>query len=390
MQVVDAFFSHIEKYTAQCSIVHTEREEDDYKLFQIYRRREKEAYHQHTGSVRGTSLRTIWRSVPQRKLVVLGAVWYWVQSMIYMIEANALLYITMRKIPPTSPSFPGNASTAGSNSFGHTEELYDLGFQVAPDLPPTSPSYPGDASTAGSSSFGHNEELYDLGFQVTPDLSHRPWALKVGFVDMNVFVAQLLPPPLLLLQGRTERFTAYTGIIGLINILKGMIQMSTILPPARQGDACWSMNFDQQQLQTIRDESFWKWMLQPWGAAHGCNDMLWSGHTAQTTVGFLFIDRSLYEMRVPKMFRMLLVVYLAGYIWTVLACRMHYTIDVFVAVLLGVCMFTHSRLRMALWTIANIMVCNDPKPCDDASYGDNSPSSSCNGDTRSCMNHHGP
>merc|ERR1712032_526889 len=140
---------------------------------------------------------------------------------------------------------------------------------------------------------------------------------------------------------------------------------------------------DQQELQTIKDESFWKWMFKSWGAAHGCNDMLWSGHTAQSCVGFLFINRSLSEMRVPMIFRMLLIVYLVGYIWTVLACRMHYTIDVLVALLLGVFMFTHQRLRFALWTIANLMVCNDP--CDDDSQRVDTGS----GDAI-LMNHQGP
>jgi len=350
MQALDACFSGIEKYTAKCSTVDAQRWEGEYQLFQMYRCRAKERYFQHSGSVGGTSLRTIWRSAPQRKLVSLGALWYWVQSMVYMIEANALVYITMRNVPPTNPSYPGNVSTAGLNSLER------------------------------------NTELYDLGFEVTPDLSYRPWALKAGFVDMNVFVAQLLPPPLLLLQGRTERFTSYTGIIGLVNILKGITQMATVLPPARQGEACWNLNFDQQQLETFRDQPFWKWMFKSWGAAQGCNEMLWSGHTAQTTIGFLFIDRSLYEMRVPKIFRMLLVVYLAGYIWTVLALRMHYTIDVLVAVLLGVFMFTHARLRLGLWTISNILVCNDPTPvgCDyggDNSSSIDSGSSSSNGDT---------
>jgi len=317
---MNAFFTKIEAFTNECSIEDEKRYEAPDSL--VHRDRKRERYFDLTGLSGGTSLRTILGSKAQIKLVIFGMVWYLFQMGFYAFEANALVYITVHKIPPINPSFPGNVSV----------------------MPPKLSDY---------------KELYDLGFYATPDLSYRPWALKAGFVDLNVIVAQMLPPPILLLLGRTERFVIYTGTIGIINIMKGIVQIMTILPPARQGEACWPLNFKPEQIEIIQNKPFYSWMLKPWGMAHGCNDMLWSGHTAQTTVGFLYLNRSLREMKVHLAIRVLLIIYLGFYVWTVLACRMHYSIDVFVAALVGVFVYTHDRFRAVLWSAANQALCND-------------------------------
>merc|ERR1711879_370612 len=97
------------------------------------------------------------------------------------------------------------------------------------------------------------------------------------------------------------------------------------------------------------------------GAAHGCNDMLWSGHTAQTVLGWLFITDVLWQIRVPGYPRIkkLIVVYLGGYVIAVLLCRMHYSIDVFCAMLMAFFLSTHVHLRFWIWVQANRIVCND-------------------------------
>ena len=142
--------------------------------------------------------------------------------------------------------------------------------------------------------------------------------------------------------------------------MKGIVQILTVLPAARQGEACWNLNFKPNELETIQTQPFSSWFYETWGATHGCNDMLWSGHTSQSCLGLLFIEKNLRHMGVPLIIRLLLFAYFAVYVWAVLACRMHYSIDVFVATLVAMALFTHVGLRFGIWSFANHVVCNEP------------------------------
>eukprot|EP00931_Biecheleriopsis_adriatica_P000404 TRINITY_DN10042_c0_g1_i1.p1 TRINITY_DN10042_c0_g1~~TRINITY_DN10042_c0_g1_i1.p1 ORF type:complete len:206 (+),score=12.15 TRINITY_DN10042_c0_g1_i1:599-1216(+) len=156
------------------------------------------------------------------------------------------------------------------------------------------------------------------------------------------------------------------GTVGIINILKGIVQLITILPPANGGEACWASNFSEDQLEAVRSQPFYMWFFMPWGTAHGCNDMIWSGHTANSTLGFLFMNVSLSNMGVSAMWRSLLIVYGIFYVAAVSAMRMHYTVDVIVAFLISTVLFTHTDYRNWLWGFVNRSVGNekDPVPQD--------------------------
>jgi len=197
-----------------------------------------------------------------------------------------------------------------------------------------------------------------VGFRWTPDLSHRPWLLRMAFVELNVVLAQFLVPLVILCNGWTFGFVKYTGLIGILNIMKGLIGIMTVLPPARQGQECWLLNFKNETLETIREEPFSHWFFQIWGMEHGCNDMLWSGHTSQSCLGLLFIAQMIRKCGVPFVVRFFLFIYFCMYIWAVLACRMHYTIDVFCAALIATALFTNHALAQFIWALANTIVCN--------------------------------
>jgi len=251
--------------------------------------------------------------------------WYALQLFIFMVLANVLVWVTFHDIEPGNPSYPGKV--LGSNS------TYAYG------------------------------PVFDLGFYVTPDWSHRPWYIKFLFVDLTVNIAQAVPPLVLIIGGFTKRFVSYTGIVGIINICKGIVQLITILPPANDGDECWVQNFSEAQLATVKDAPFYTWFFQTWGTAHGCNDMIWSGHTANSTVGFLFVNICLRDMGVGVWWRSLIIVYFAIYVCAVSAMRMHYTVDVIVAFIVAAALFTHQEFRNVLWSWVNKMVRNLP---DDA------------------------
>jgi len=260
---------------------------------------------------------------------LVGAFWYAFQMWAYLVLANLLVYVTFHEIDPSSPSYPGPVLANGTRRY---------------------------------------RELYDSGFWVTPDLSYRPFFLKAIFVDMMVSIAQIVPPILLIWNGHTREYVCYVGLIGIQNILKGIVQIATVLPAARQGEHCWGLNFKPEELQFVRTQPVTTWLFtKPWGMTHGCNDMLWSGHTSQSCIGLLFIDKALRHAGVPRYVRGLLAAYFAVYVWAVLACRMHYSIDVMVATLIAVALYTHSPLRYSIWYQANKFVSNPPHPNEDYS-----------------------
>jgi len=250
-----------------------------------------------------------------------GVAWYALQMLVFVFLANALVYITFHDIAPSNPSYPG--------------------------------------SLAGKSQYVH-EKLFDLGFYVMPDWSHRPWIIKFAFVDLTVYMAQMGAPVVLLMGGFTKRFVCYITIAGIMNICKGLIQLVTILPPANGGEECWSSNCSEDQLATIRDQPFYTWFFQMWTTVHGCNDMVWSGHTANSTIGFLFLNVSLRNMGISWWWRSLLIVYGICYVCAVSALRMHYTVDVIVAFIVAAALFTHHPYRCWIWRNVNKIVGNVP------------------------------
>jgi len=297
-------------------------ESDDRKRWCIHRRKDLEPFYCHSGESSSSSWRTILDSRFQLKLVLLAGFTLALQMGIYAVLANVLVYITAHKVPPDNPS------------------------------------YPGDILSANGTRSSPRNALYDTGFQLTPDLSYRPFWLKAVFVDMLVTCAQVLPPIVLLLTGQTANLVCYVASLSTLNLMKGVIQIATILPPARSGAACWSLNFPEDEIQRIRDTPLIDWVFTNWGMTHGCNDMLWSGHTSQTCLGVLFIDKTLRKLNVPFVIRGMLAVCFICYTIAVLACRMHYTIDVLVAALIAALLYTHTALRFSIWTYANRLVCN--------------------------------
>lgn len=292
------------------------------KGWAIVRDKTAEAYYAHSGKRPGAkSFMDIWHSKAQLKVVALACCFYAFQTCVYATSANYVVYITFHNIDPTNPSYPGNESVNGTNPWEH-------------------------------------RELFDVGFQLTPDWSHRPWWLKAAFVDLMVTLAQFAVPLWLLVTGETFAFVNYTSMVGILNIMKGAAAIMTILPPARFGEKCWHLNWTPEEMEEVRTKPFFEWFFRPWGTVHGCNDMIWSGHTSQSCLGMLFFEKTLRHAGCPCAIRFLLAIYFAIYVWSVLACRMHYSIDVFLAMLLATALFTHTSLRFWIWACANTICCN--------------------------------
>jgi len=201
--------------------------------------------------------------------------------------------------------------------------------------------------------------LYDVGFAMTPRWVPRPVAIKVLCVDLLAVFCQVLPWVVLLLGGRTRSIVNYVGTSGVAVTIKAVFQLVTVLPPAYDGENCWEMNYNAAQLDTIR-AGFGLWVFGPWSQMHGCNDMIYSGHTVNTTIGFLFLNRQflIFDIGVCRYLRFILWPWLFMYVLTVLSCRMHYTIDVIAAIVVGSLLYTHSGLQASMWRLVNFLVLN--------------------------------
>jgi len=299
----------------------------------IRRDKTKEAYYELSGESGESSWRSIKDSCPQMKVALVGVAYWVIGSGAYIILANLLVYITFHHVSDLSPSYPGTFH--GNETRESMLEEYK-----------------------NTEDYVFRRELYDVGFHHTPDWSHRPFILKL-FMDVTVGVSQLLAPLALLYMGRTQNFVCYTATLMCITIMKGMMQLVTILPSANKGEVCWVANFGTEKLNTIQNSNFHIWLFESWGAAHGCNDMLWSGHTAQSAVGFLFLNNCLRGAVVPLCVRSLLVIIFALYMMCLLTLRMHYSIDVLCAVLIATLMYTHSHFRHFVWYWSNQCVGNE-------------------------------
>jgi len=304
-------------------LINSDREAECREYYSINRDKTQEANYAHSGNQEGSSWRTIRASRYQIKVVLVASCFYVFQTLFYLFMANKVVQITFNDIPPWSPSYPGINATNGTSPFVH-------------------------------------RELYDVGFANTPDWSHRPFLLKACFVDLMVTVAQFLVPLIILFRGQTAQFVNYTALVGILNICKGFVAIMTILPPARGGEKCWALNYPDDQMKVISEEPFSNWFYKSWGTVHGCNDMLWSGHTSQSCLGVLYLANWLRHSGCPFACRFLLAIYFAIYVWTIMAFRMHYTIDVFVAAMMATALYTHAPLRFWIWSFANDIVCNPP------------------------------
>lgn len=298
----------------------------------ILRRKEDEAFYAFSGQEGLRNHMTILRSPEQRNVVIASSVCYAFGMFAYVVLSSYLVYVSFHQISPNSPSYPGPLQNADKDF------VSDLGKDP-------------DAVT-------YRRELYDLGFAYTPDRSDRPWWLKILFVDINVYIFQFGGPLALLLMGRTKDYSCYVCFFMILAIAKGIVQIVTVLPAANRGTYCWAVNFGQKELDIVRTASFLKWCFNGWGMVHGCNDMLWSGHSAQSCIGLLCVNQILRDLGVPLTARIFVGVYYLGYVFAVLACRMHYTVDVFLATLVACLLYTHPQLRFTIWWTLNTLVGN--------------------------------
>lgn len=287
------------------------------------------------GDDKEESYMTILKSPEQRKVVLASGIFYLLGMFLYMVLANLVVYVSFDSIPLNNPSSPGK--------FAGAMNATELALE-----------------SSDSSNYVYRGSLYDVGFELLPDRSDRPWWLKKVFVDSMVTISQFIAPIVLLFFGHTKNFVCYVILIVINNTMKGIIQIATVLPAANKGEFCWALNFGQSEIDVIRNAPFYTWFYQNWGMTHGCNDMLWSGHTSQSFFGILFVNNSLRHYGVPLHVRMLLCLYFTAYILALLMCRMHYTIDVLVAVVVAGLLYTHADLRFIVWSYANRLVCNPP------------------------------
>lgn len=186
---------------------------------------------------------------------------------------------------------------------------------------------------------------------ITPDLSHRPAGLKLA-ADLS----SLLPygcTAVLLVRGHTRRVTVYLLTMACVYLLKGVLQLLTILPASRSG--CWGAN-SGDELPMMLHSSEWVYTTA-WGGSAGCNDMIFSGHTASVMLGMLSINKSFVKHGVGWL-SVVLVLFQLGYIWVILSMRMHYSVDLALAILLCGLLYTHTPFRYALWVGTNRLVRN--------------------------------
>merc|ERR1712151_1195842 len=110
------------------------------------------------------------------------------------------------------------------------------------------------------------------------------------------------------------------------------MQIVTVLPAPRP-----SCTADWQEYSVEKGlVEFESWVFfQPWLAAKACHDMIWSGHTESTFLFTLSFMRSLREdFGIKQAYDVYALVPTSFYMIGVVAARIHYTVDVLIALLL--------------------------------------------------------
>eukprot|EP00928_Gymnodinium_smaydae_P008547 TRINITY_DN13107_c0_g1_i2.p1 TRINITY_DN13107_c0_g1~~TRINITY_DN13107_c0_g1_i2.p1 ORF type:complete len:472 (+),score=34.59 TRINITY_DN13107_c0_g1_i2:172-1587(+) len=170
--------------------------------------------------------------------------------------------------------------------------------------------------------------LVDLGHLLVPAVSKDTYFFEV--IDLIPQVALIWGPVYLVNRGDIKRLLLLFFLMGALKILNGISQLVTVLPAPRP-----SCTEDWKQLaDDLGLVPFASWVFtEPQLVAKACNDMIWSGHTESTFLFTLSFMRSLrddFDIKWASSWFALVptVFYMVG----VIATRIHYTIDLLVAI----------------------------------------------------------
>lgn len=276
----------------------------------------KEAYYCHS-EAKGDGLFAVFSSRSQTKLVLAGVGTFLIAGYFYIVMANVLLYETIRhgveKMPP----------------------LVDL-----------------------------------LDATLLASFTDRP-KFWTGIIDGASVLLPISAAGYLVMMGKTKRFVLFMATLALVYFFKSTFQCLTILPAAHPG--CFhkrltggeqlAMNGFAHDDVTEADEykvpEGWAWVFYSANGLPGCNDMIFSGHTSAILVSVMSLRTTLLQHGTSGV-----VVFMMGaigmcvYIYFVLAMKMHYAVDIAVALLVGLLMFTHAPMRFWIWCTMNKLVGN--------------------------------
>lgn len=196
-----------------------------------------------------------------------------------------------------------------------------------------------------------------------PDLFHDllgPIGIKDDgalYIMVDMFPYLLFPSGCLymLYCGETRRIVNLSSVIVVLLCLNAVAGIITIQPDAHTPKRCFALlNLD---VPALTDPGWW--FLNVRQGAFVCNDMMWSGHTAHTTLGILTFDRVLKTRGKALLgywgvvgVRLLLWTLLVVFCLVLLATKVHYSADVFVALVLATAFFHHAALHEGVWHLS--------------------------------------
>lgn len=215
-------------------------------------------------------------------------------------------------------------------------------------------------------------------FYVPTDLhSERPQSVETLLNVLSVTpMASLV---YLLVMGKTKRFCLFALTLAIVYFLKGTFEVVTVLPSCHdgcfarkkaltldtEGKDRWDGKLKPEEVKQLKlTPDGWSWIFYSSNGLPGCNDMMFSGHTSAVLLSELMLRKTLKEHHEwgPVVSVLLFVVFVT-YVYILLALRMHYLVDVLVAIVLGLLLYTHTALRFWMWTRLN-KVCGNPTGWD--------------------------
>lgn len=148
--------------------------------------------------------------------------------------------------------------------------------------------------------------------------------------------------------GETRRIVNLSGVLFFLLLCNGIAGTVTVMPDAHPGGPQWCFSkFDDEAKEKMKTSGVW--MMNLAQGAFACNDMMWSGHTMNTAFGVMIFDRVLKQRHTALVVRVLLWSILVVYCFLLLGVRVHYSSDVFIALLLAVSFFHHAPFTEWIW-----------------------------------------
>jgi len=177
--------------------------------------------------------------------------------------------------------------------------------------------------------------LFAVGYSKSPSLHE--------FLSTTPLVAVIIVLLILIYVRNTLLIAEFAWMEMLLLGGKGLLQMSTILPdPYGTQEACWNPIYGK-----------WGTWIYTRVSTEFCGDCIWSGHSFHFCLVAIIIDRAISASPCPRylslttfktIYRVFSVSWAIAFMYGLILIRLHYSVDVFLALFMTLLISTHRPL----------------------------------------------